>query len=151
MTFVLNVKEEKQKILGAVTHVDGTARIQTVSKKTNKKYWKLIDEFRKITGIPILLNTSFNNNVEPIVNSLEDALTCYLTTQLHYLVAGDYLIRKKEPGFQEYLQMIPFLPRHIVLNHTQKARLIHFIVILLYLQTKLAQLRTTERYDLNLS
>lgn len=120
MTFVLNVKKEKKAILAAVTHVDGTARIQTVSKDTNQKYWQLIEEFRKITGIPVLLNTSFNNNVEPIVNTFTDAVVCYLTTRLHYLVVGDYLIKKKEVKHPDYLEMVPSIPLHIQLNHTRK-------------------------------
>lgn len=120
MTFVLNVNQDKQEILGAVTHVDGTARIQTVSRETNAKYWELIDEFRKITGIPILLNTSFNNNVEPIVNTFEDTMVCYLTTKINYLVLGDYLIRKKDIDPLGYLEMIPSFPLHIVLNHNKK-------------------------------
>ena len=96
MIFVLNVREQFRELLGAITHVDGTARIQTVSRETNPKYWTLINEFQKLTGVPILLNTSFNNNAEPIVDSVEDAIVCYLTTGLHYLVIGDYLARKKE-------------------------------------------------------
>jgi carbamoyltransferase len=96
MIFVLNVREEFRELLGAITHVDGTARVQTVSRDTNPKYWTLINEFQKLTGVPILLNTSFNNNAEPIVDSVEDAIVCYLTTGLHYLVIGDYLARKKE-------------------------------------------------------
>ena len=96
MIFVLNVREQFRELLGAITHVDGTARIQTVSRQTNPKYWTLINEFQKLTGVPILLNTSFNNNAEPIVDSVEDAIVCYLTTGLHYLVIGDYLARKKE-------------------------------------------------------
>jgi len=120
MTFVLDVKKEKQEILGAVTHVDGTARIQTVSKKTNPKFWEVIDEFRKITGVPVLLNTSFNNNVEPIVNSIDDAITCFLTTKLHYLVVGDYLIKKKEVHHSAYLETVLSLPLHIQFNHSRK-------------------------------
>jgi carbamoyltransferase len=96
MIFVLNVREQFRELLGAITHIDGTARIQTVSRQTNPKYWTLINEFQKLTGVPILLNTSFNNNAEPIVDSIEDAIVCYLTTGLHYLVVGDYLARKKE-------------------------------------------------------
>jgi carbamoyltransferase len=96
MIFVLNVREQFRELLGAITHIDGTARIQTVSRQTNPKYWTLINEFQKLTGVPILLNTSFNNNAEPIVDSIEDAIVCYLTTGLHYLVIGDYLARKKE-------------------------------------------------------
>ena len=96
MIYVLNVREQFRELLGAITHVDGTARIQTVSHQTNPKYWNLINEFQKLTGVPILLNTSFNNNAEPIVDSVEDAIVCYLTTGLHYLVIGDYLARKKD-------------------------------------------------------
>ncbi len=81
MNFVLKVKEEKQSILGAITHVDGTARIQTVSKASNPMYWNLINEFSKYTGVHILLNTSFNNNAEPIVDSVYDAIVCFLTTK----------------------------------------------------------------------
>lgn len=120
MTFVLDVKEDKQKILGAVTHVDGTARIQSVSKETNPKYWEVIDEFRKITGIPLVLNTSFNNNVEPIVNTTHDALVCYLTTKLNYLVIGDYLIRKKTVPLECYLDLVPTMPLHIGLHHSRR-------------------------------
>ncbi|MEK6278987.1 MAG: carbamoyltransferase C-terminal domain-containing protein [Acidobacteriota bacterium] len=96
MIFVLNVREEFRELLGAITHVDGTARVQTVSRQSNPKYWDLIDEFGKLTGVPILLNTSFNNNAEPVVDSIEDAIVCYLTTGLHYLVIGDYFVCKRE-------------------------------------------------------
>ena len=112
MIFVLNVREQFRELLGAITHVDGTARIQTVSRRTNPKYWTLINEFQKLTGVPILLNTSFNNNAEPIVDSVEDAIVCYLTTGLHYLVIGDYLARKKETdsGHQALDTLAPDLP-----------------------------------------
>lgn len=107
MNFVLMTKEDKQPLLGAVTHVDGTARIQTVSKETNERYWELINEFRKLTGVPILLNTSFNNNVEPIVDSEEDAIASFLTTNIHYLAIGDYMVDKKEVDKADYLHMVP--------------------------------------------
>jgi carbamoyltransferase len=116
----VNVKEDKQEILGAVTHVDGTARIQTVPRKTNERYWQLIDEFRKITGIPIILNTSFNNNAEPIVDSVNDAIVCFLTTKLNYLVIGDYLIHKNEIDDSCYLSMAPAMPVHNVLIQTNR-------------------------------
>ncbi|MFC2145726.1 carbamoyltransferase [Acidobacteriota bacterium] len=118
MVFVVNVKEDKQKILGAVTHVDGTSRIQTVSRKTNERYWQLIDEFRKITGIPVVLNTSFNNNAEPIVDSVTDAIVCFLTTKLNYLVIGDYLIKKKEVDNLSRSRLAVTLPVHNVLTQT---------------------------------
>lgn len=95
MTFVVPVKEHVRGTLGAVTHVDGTARIQTVSRSQNVRFWELLNAFDSITGLPLLLNTSFNNNAEPIVDSLEDALACFLTTGLEYLIAGDFLVSKK--------------------------------------------------------
>lgn len=120
MIFVVKVKQDKQDILGAVTHVDGTARIQTVSRKTNPKYWQLIDEFRKITGIPVILNTSFNNNAEPIIDSVDDAIICYLTTGLNFLVINDYLIHKKDIDESHYLQLVPSLPVHNILIQTNR-------------------------------
>jgi len=106
MIAVLNVIPEKRKILNAVTHVDGTARIQTVSKQDNPLYWELINEFNKISGIPVVLNTSFNNNVEPIVDSMDDAIVSFLTTGLHYLVIADYIITKKEFPLTVYKSLI---------------------------------------------
>lgn len=95
MTFVVKVQEDKRQLLGAITHVDGTARIQTVSKDTNPKFHGLIEEFGRLTGVPILLNTSFNNNAEPIVDSVGDAIACYLTTGIECLVVGDFLVESK--------------------------------------------------------
>ncbi|MBN3942865.1 MAG: carbamoyltransferase C-terminal domain-containing protein [Nostoc sp.] len=120
MIFVVNVRKEKRNLLGAVTHVDGTARVQTVSRKTNEKYWDLIHWFKKLTGVPILLNTSFNNNVEPIVDSIEDAVVCFLTTGLDYLVVGEYLIKKKEVSWQNHLSLKLSLPRYISLHQVKK-------------------------------
>lgn len=118
MTFVLCVREDKRKLLGATTHVDGTARIQTVSKTTNGRYWALIEAFRRITGIPVLLNTSFNNNAEPIVDSVEDAIVSFLTTDLHYLVMGDFLIRKTSTDKPRILSLAPSLPKYCTLAKT---------------------------------
>jgi carbamoyltransferase len=97
MVVVLRVREPMRSVLGAVTHVDGTARVQTVSKVTNPLFWRLIDRFGALTGVSVLLNTSFNNNAEPIVNSVEDAVVCLLTTGLTYLVVGPYIVTKKDP------------------------------------------------------
>jgi carbamoyltransferase len=121
MIFVVDVKRDKRELLGAVTHVDGTARIQTVSRKSNEQFWELIRAFGKRTGVPVLLNTSFNNNVEPIVDSVEDAIVCYLTTGLDYLVIGDYLARRKEISWEDYLSLGIDLPRHVSLNHLTEA------------------------------
>jgi carbamoyltransferase len=94
MSTVLQVREDWRAVLGAVTHVDGSARLQTVSRETNPRYYALIEAFGKITGVPMLLNTSLNNNVEPIVNTVDEAIVCFLTSGLDYLVIGDYLVRK---------------------------------------------------------
>lgn len=119
MVFVAQVRGDKRDILKATTHVDGSARIQTVSKSTNPKFWELINAFREIVGIPVLLNTSFNNNVEPIVNSVEDSIVCYLTTQLNHLVVGDYLISKRRKETIDYLNLKLALPLYVRLVQTR--------------------------------
>lgn len=86
----------KRSSLQAITHVDFSARIQTVSKDTNPKYWNLLNDFKKITGISVLVNTSFNVRGEPIVNSPEDAFRCFMNTEMDYLVIENYLYSKKE-------------------------------------------------------
>ena len=88
------VKKDKQKIIPAITHVDGTARVQIVEKSTNFKLATLIESFKKITNVPILLNTSFNEN-EPIVMKPEEALNCVLRNDLDYLVISNFIIKKK--------------------------------------------------------
>jgi carbamoyltransferase len=95
MVFVVPVREQYRQTLGAITHVDGTARVQSVARTTNEKYWRLIRAFGGRTGIPMVLNTSFNNNAEPIVNTPEDALNCFLSTDIDYLLIGDFLVRKR--------------------------------------------------------
>jgi carbamoyltransferase len=113
MAFVVEVREEQRSRLGAVTHVDGTARIQTVSREAQPRFWSLIDEFRQISGVPMVLNTSFNNDVEPIVDSVEDAVVCFLTTDLDGLVVGDWLVRKRPFPKASYLRLRPSLPAHL--------------------------------------
>jgi carbamoyltransferase len=80
----------------AITHIDLSARIQTVDKRTNQRYWKLIDDFRKLTDYGIIVNTSFNVRGEPIVCTPQDAYRCFMRTEMDYLVIGDYLFDKKE-------------------------------------------------------
>ena len=116
MTFVVEVQPVKRDLLGAITHVDGTARVQTVSRDQNPLYWSLINAFGDRTGVPMLLNTSFNNNEEPIVDSVEDAIVCYLTTDLDYLVVGDYIIRKKGKLSESAGDLVPILPRYVWLS-----------------------------------
>jgi carbamoyltransferase len=112
MIFVVKVRAEYREQLGAITHVDGTARVQTVSKVASPRYWQLIEEFNKITGMPVLLNTSFNNNVEPIITTVEDALTCFLTTEIDLLVVGDYFVKKRSGTLSSRacLKLVPVLP-----------------------------------------
>jgi len=97
MVFVVPVREHHKATLGAITHVDGSARIQVVTSQRNPGFWQLIEEFRRVTGVAVLLNTSFNNQHEPIVDSLHDAIRTFLTTDLDYLVVGDHLISKVMP------------------------------------------------------
>lgn len=80
--------------LQSITHVDFSARIQTVSKKTNTRYWHLLNEFKKITDIGVLVNTSFNVRGEPIVNTPEDAFKCFMNTEMDYIVIQNYLYSK---------------------------------------------------------
>lgn len=78
----------------AVTHVDGSARVHTVSQQANPRYWKLIREFEKLSGVPVLLNTSFNEN-EPIVCTPDQAISCFLRTEFDVLAIGDFLVSKE--------------------------------------------------------
>ncbi len=93
MEKVFPIKKEKREEIPAVTHVDGTGRLQTVMKEVSPRYYGLIDTFRKRTGVPILLNTSFNEN-EPIVNTPAEALDCFLRTQMDMLVLENCLIER---------------------------------------------------------
>ena len=93
MMKVYQIKKTKRNDIPAVTHVDGSGRLQTVYKDTNKKYYDLITEFHKITNIPLVLNTSFNEN-EPIVNTPQEALNCFLRTKMDTLVLENFLIKR---------------------------------------------------------
>jgi len=86
----------------AATHIDFSARVQTVHQNTNERYWKLINQFKQITGHSVVINTSFNVRGEPIVCSPEDAYRCFMRTEMDYLVIGDYLFTKTEqPAWQQ--------------------------------------------------
>ena len=93
MEKVFPIRKEKQSLIPAVTHVDGTGRLQSVDRNTAPRYYQLIETFRQKTGIPILLNTSFNEN-EPIVNSPEHALECFLRTSMDMLVLENCVITR---------------------------------------------------------
>ena len=92
---------DKRSEIPAVTHVDNSARIQTVNEKSNKRFHELLKEFKKITNVPILINTSFNIRGEPIVSSVEDAFRCFMGTNLDILVCENYVILKKDNKSQK--------------------------------------------------
>ena len=94
MIKVYPVRPEKRDAIPAVTHVDGTGRLQSVSKKQNPRYWALINSFGEKTGVPVVLNTSFNEN-EPIVNTPTEALNCFLRTKMHRIVLENVTLTRK--------------------------------------------------------
>ena len=91
---VFKIKKNKRSLIPAVTHVDGTGRLQTVTEELNSRYYKLIKSFYAITQVPMVLNTSFNEN-EPIVNSPIEAINCFLRTKMDLLALQDYIIIRK--------------------------------------------------------
>jgi carbamoyltransferase len=93
MMQVYQVRAEKRALIPAVTHVDGSGRLQTVHRQTNPRYWQLIEAFHALTGVPLVLNTSFNEN-EPVVCRPAEALDCFLRTRMDVLVLGDWLARR---------------------------------------------------------
>jgi carbamoyltransferase len=93
MTKVYNVRPEMRELIPAVTHVDGTGRLQTVDRASSPLYWQLIKEFEALTGVPVLVNTSFNDN-EPIVCTPQEAIDCFLRTRMDVLVLGHHVVRK---------------------------------------------------------
>ena len=104
MTQAYSVRPEKRAVIPAPTHVDGTGRLQTVTQEANPRYWRLIREFGNLTGVPVVLNTSFNDN-EPIVCRPEEAIECFLRTKMDVLVLGDILVRK--PATSASLPRLP--------------------------------------------
>lgn len=94
MLYVTNVNEDKREVLPAITHVDGTGRLQTVRKDTNPKYYNLIKTFGDATGVPVLLNTSFNLKGEPVVNTPAEAFSSFNASGMDLLVLGNYLVYK---------------------------------------------------------
>ena len=93
MMQVYPIRAEKRAEIPAVTHVDGSGRLQTVERTTNPRYYRLIDAFRALTGVPMVLNTSFNEN-EPVVCKPEEALDCFLRTKMDVLVIGDWIVQR---------------------------------------------------------
>jgi len=93
MLMVYQIKEEKRQEIPAVTHVDGSGRLQTVSPTVNDRYYRLISEFNQLTGVPVILNTSFNEN-EPIVCTPQEAINCFLKTRMDVLYVGNCAVRR---------------------------------------------------------
>jgi len=94
MLMVYQIKEEKRQEIPAVTHVDGSGRLQTVSPTVNDRYYRLISEFNQLTGVPVILNTSFNEN-EPIVCTPQEAINCFLKTRMDVLYVGNFAVRRR--------------------------------------------------------
>jgi carbamoyltransferase len=94
MQQVYPVRPDKRSVIPAVTHVDGSGRLQTVSERTNPTYYALIKEFERLTGVPIVLNTSFNEN-EPIVDTPEQALDCFMRTRMDAIVLHNTIVRRQ--------------------------------------------------------
>ena len=95
MLYVTDVRDEKRTIIPAVTHVDGTGRLQTVRKEESPRYYRLIETFGQATGVPVILNTSFNLKGEPIVNTPQEAFNTFSRSEMDVLVLGDYVVEKK--------------------------------------------------------
>lgn len=94
MLYVAEVRDDKKDVLGAVTHVDGSARLQTVTIEQNPLYYKVIDEFYKLTSVPVLLNTSFNIKGKPIVEKPEEAIRCLLESELDGIFIHSYYVTR---------------------------------------------------------
>jgi carbamoyltransferase len=93
MVLVYKVRPEKRAAVPAITHIDHTGRLQTVEERVAPRYFRLIEAFERETGVPILLNTSFNEN-EPIVMTPGDAVSCFLDTKMDLLVLGNHIVRR---------------------------------------------------------
>jgi len=96
MLMVYPIREEKRGLLPTVTHVDGSGRLQTIQKKNNSLYWNIIREFGRLSGVPILVNTSFNIRGEPIVCKPYDAYRCMMGTGIDYLAIDKFLVKRED-------------------------------------------------------
>ena len=121
---LLVAKVKKPKLIPSVTHVDGTARVQTVNKKQNEIFYNLIKEFKKITGIGCILNTSFNNAGEPIVETPIDAILGILNMDMDYLVLGNRILEAKNIDRNIKNQLVKDRENHIFLNKKKALKLL---------------------------
>ena len=102
MLLVPKVREEKRSVIPATTHEDGTGRVQTVTERANGRFARLIRAFHRLTGVPVVINTSFNVRGEPIVCTPEDAYRCFMRTHIDYLALGPFLLDKtNQPEWKE--------------------------------------------------
>jgi carbamoyltransferase len=119
MSFAVPVRPEQRAKLPAITHEDGTARVQTVTGSENPRLCRLLQRFGERTGTPVLLNTSFNSSREPIVQRATDAIVCLLTSRLEHLVIGEVVLRKRDFAFGDLFTLRPSIPPHVLLSlHT---------------------------------
>ena len=95
MLIACKVKKNKKNLIPATVHIDDTCRVQSVSKNTNLKFYNLLKNFKKLTGCPVLLNTSFNIKGQPMVNDPEQAIKTFLNTKIDVLVLHNLILRKK--------------------------------------------------------
>jgi carbamoyltransferase len=93
MLMVYQIKPARRAEIPAVTHIDGSGRLQTVSREQNELYYQLISDFHKLSGVPLVLNTSFNEN-EPIVHTPREAIDCFLKTRIDVLYLGNHCVRR---------------------------------------------------------
>ncbi|MCC6474158.1 MAG: hypothetical protein IT514_10480 [Burkholderiales bacterium] len=105
---VHQIREAKRAQIPAVTHVGGSGRLQTVTRESNPRYYALIEAFRALTGMPMVLNTSLNEN-EPVVCRPEDALDCFLRTKMDALVMGNWTVALEAPGNKGYAERTELL------------------------------------------
>jgi carbamoyltransferase len=94
MLYVVDVRPDKHSVIPTVTHVDGTGRLQTVNRDASGRYYRLIETFGKATGVPVLLNTSFNLKGEPVVNTPAEAFSTFQRSAMDVLVLGDCVVEK---------------------------------------------------------
>jgi carbamoyltransferase len=114
-TFMVSVRPEKRDLLPATIDAHGAARLHVVSRTQNPRFWELIKAFKDITGIPVLLSTSFNNNSEPTVATVQDALASFVTSGVDHLAIGDFMVRKSAPPKESQLSMLVSLPPYVQL------------------------------------
>lgn len=119
MVFGVKVRKDRREALAAAVHGDGTAWLQTVSREASPRFWELIHAFKDLTGVPILLNTSFSSGAEPIVDSVEDAVVSFLTTELDFLVLDGFVAQRRPPTREDRLALRLSLPPYVRLQQTR--------------------------------